>query len=661
MLKNWICIVSLALGGMLFADVKLPCMFSDHAVLSRSKATPVFGWADQGESVEVKLGKVSGKAVAGIDGRWRVNLDLTKLEVGPHTLTVKGKNQLSVKDVVLGEVWLCSGQSNMGFRVENEQTAEEICRQAPNEKIRLFKIPLHGAVEPQKELKNGANWVVVDEKNVRNFSAVGYLFGREIQKSIGGYVGLINNSWGGSALEAWLPLADLEKSGNADLAKWSKNSLEAWKNYDADFKIYFEKYDAWRKQVGRDKPAAEFPPENAVWTKAIYQCGAKLPGNGSIFLRRKFNLSDKTAKKQMHFNFGQPGAILTAFLDGKQVFQSTELQAVGMTSCIKVYKAGELAPGEHELILRFDVPFGEYRLRRPGTLPDVENFVTGWQTCRVDYPKLTQEQLSAFPKRMNSRQDINKTSTLLYNALIYPLKPYALSGVIWYQGCSNAGRPDQYSDGIQAMIRRWREDFESEFPFYYCQLANFQAKQSDPNVVGWGAIRVGQEGALKLPKTGQAILIDCGESGDIHPRDKVTPATRLAAAVLHDVYGKNIPAFSPTCKSVKIEDGQIRVTFDNVYNGLVAKELPATYNVVTLRKKTAPLVRNSPNSQVEGFAVAGEDGKFVWADATIVDKDTVIVKSAQVAKPVKVRYAYQSNPTCNLYNSEGFPAAPFNR
>ncbi|MBR0457872.1 MAG: hypothetical protein IJJ26_01420 [Victivallales bacterium] len=661
MTKNWLLLAPFALGSVLFGDVKLPSMFTDHAVLAKTAATPVFGWAERGESVEVKLGDASGKTTAGADGRWRVNLDLTKQGDGPFTLEVKGKNRLSVKDVVLGQVWLCSGQSNMAFQVSREQTAEEIRKQVPNGVIRRLRLSNVSADEPQTEPPKGTRWMLMDAKTVNGFSAVGYLFGLELQKSLGGYIGLIDNSWGGASLEAWLPKEDLEKAGNADLAKWVDKTSDAWFLYYEKAQEYLVPFQKWCKKTGRDKPAASQPPKDAEWKPFQIKPSGKIPGNGSVFLRQSFTVPQDGANRELELKFAAFGAKTTFFLDGETILRGEEKTAVALDPITIPLKKGQLTPGKHTLLLRLDSPCPDFATRGYGALPFVRDYFKGWEICRVDYPKLTKEQQAAMPKRFAPRPTDKHVPALLYNSLIHSLKPYAISGAIWYQGCSNADRPAQYAFGIQAMIRRWRTDFESDFPFYYCQLANFQSKKDNPNEYGWGAIRAGQEGALKLPKTGQAILIDCGEAGDIHPRDKVTPAKRLAAAVLHDVYGKDIPAHSPVFDSAKVENGQIRVKFKNVYGGLVAKELPATYNVETLKNRTEPLVRNSPKSEVEGFAVAGKDGKFVWADAKIVSKDTVVVKSDKVPNPVKIRYAYQSNPTCNLYNDAGFPAAPFNK
>ena len=277
------------------------------------------------------------------------------------------------------------------------------------------------------------------------------------------------------------------------------------------------------------------------------------------------------------------------------------------------------------------------------------------------YPALTEAQRTARPKRPAVRPAENKTPEMLYNGLIYPLLPYAISGAVWYQGCANSGRPDRYPTAIRAMINQWRHDFGSEFPFYYCQLANYLPKNSDPNNAGWALIRQGQEGALTLPKTGQAILIDIGEAGDIHPLNKLTAAERLSSVALHDTYGfEDMPFSGPRFVSKSVQDGKLLLTFSHTYGGLVAKPLPATYDVAKTRHETKPLVRNSPDSEVEGFAVCGRDGKWVWANAKI-DGDKITVWSDAVKDPVKVRYAFQSNPTCNLYNKAGFPAGPFEK
>ena len=265
-------------------------------------------------------------------------------------------------------------------------------------------------------------------------------------------------------------------------------------------------------------------------------------------------------------------------------------------------------------------------------------------------------------KHLPKREKVKPTR--LYNGMIMPIAPYALSGVIWYQGERNSHNPHDYAALTRAMVTDWRKIFEfPEMPFYWCNLAAYREKNADPNVTSrWEIIREQQTLALDLPFTGQAILTDAGEARNIHPTDKKTPGHRLAAIALANVYGRKIPFAGPTATGVKREGNKLIISFSNIHGGLVAAAVPETYVVDSRAKakiKKAPLKRNSPETQLEGFAICGKDGKFYWAKSAVIVGDTVVVSTPQVAEPVSVRCSWQQNPTCNLYNKAGFPVVPF--
>jgi len=247
----------------------------------------------------------------------------------------------------------------------------------------------------------------------------------------------------------------------------------------------------------------------------------------------------------------------------------------------------------------------------------------------------------------------------LYNARIHPLTTYSIAGVLWYQGESNVSRAYQYRITFQALIKGWREKWKrDDLPFYFCQVSNNYAKLTAPAESAWAELRESQSLALALPNTGQAITIDLGEAGDLHFRDKKTVAHRLFLIAQAKHYGQPVPCFGPVYDSFDIEADKARIKFRNADGGLVAGTLSPTYNVKTLLGETAPLIRNSPQSQLEGFAICGEDHQWRWAVAKI-DGDSVLVWSDKVPKPVAVRYAWADNPTCNLANGAGLPASPF--
>ena len=659
MMKKWMSLALAALPLVLSADVTMNALFGEHAVLARSPKTPIYGKADAGEEVTVEIGGVKGTAKTAENGKWRIDLDLSRCGEGPFEMTVTGKNTVKVPDVMVGEVWLCSGQSNMGFTLNGEERAKELIAASANPKIRLYQMQLHSSLTPEEEPTG--SWRVVAPANVGSFTAVGYLFGKKIQEELKCPVGLINNAWGGSACEAWVTM-DYMKD-NPDLAKWCETTHSTYAAYPKKLEEYLKALDAWQKDCGLEEPPQdELPPADVAWTPNQNIAGWNKFGPAIVWFRKKINIPADFAKKGGRFNFYQHGINATFYLDGKVIGHTTPEGTVrGNYVSSKAFAANELTPGEHEYMVRYWCVYDGFSTSRLSyKLPGGNSQNTEFERAVIPLKQLTEAQLAARPKRIGFIADVNKVPELLYNALIAPLKPFRISGSVWYQGCTNAGRPWQYPAAIQGLIKEWRRDFECDFPFYYCQLANYRGKSADPNDQGWADIRVGQEGALALPKTGQAVLIDCGEAGDIHPLDKITPANRLAAVALAQTYGRKIPYSGPVFKSKAIENGKVRVTFDFTDGGLVAKPLPETYFIAKRGNQTKPLVRNSPNSQVEGFALAGKDGKWFWADAKI-EGDTVVVWSASVPEPVNVRYAYQSNPTCNLYNGAGFPAGGFSK
>lgn len=279
--------------------------------------------------------------------------------------------------------------------------------------------------------------------------------------------------------------------------------------------------------------------------------------------------------------------------------------------------------------------------------------------AEYEFPVLDAKILAAAPQPPAIAPGALSCPSSIFNGMIAPILSYAIRGVIWYQGENNCRRAYQYRTTFPLLISDWRKQWKlGDFPFYFCQLANHLGKKPTPTDSTWAELRDAQSAALKLPNTGQAVTIDVGESSDIHPRNKKDVGERLALIALARDYGKNVPYSGPVFDSLKIEGNKAILTFRYTEGGLIAKPLAATYDVLSRTGQTAPLVRNSPNSPLEGFAICGDDKKWVWADAKI-EGNTVVVTSDKVAAPIAVRYAWADNPTCNLYNGANLPASPF--
>ena len=487
------------------AEVKLPAILSDNMVLQQGARAPVWGTADPGEEVTVTIAGQRWQATADPAGRWSLKLDPMKAG-GPLEMVVAGRNTIRVQNVMVGEVWLCSGQSNMQFTMGNAQNPQQEAAQATYPEIRTFNVELAISTEPKSDCQG--SWIVCSPQVVRReFSAVAYYFGRELHRTLGAPIGLINSSWGGTAIQLWMDRRTLESDPELrPIVARADKSL-------TDF-------------------AGEFLARNA----------------GPI---REWAMTAEKAKAE-----------------GKSV------------------------------------PL-------PPVLPLDPRILT-WDGG----PSL---------------------ATSIYNAMVAPLTPYAIKGVIWYQGEANAWEAYRYRKLLPMMIQGWRRAWgQRDLPFLFVQLANFTPSLPDPRESNWAELREAQLMTLSLPRTGMAVTIDIGEADDIHPRNKQEVGRRLGLAAEAIAYGRDLVYSGPIYQSMAIEGDKIRLRFTQTGGGLITAG------------------RGAP----EGFAIAGDDRRFVWAYAEIAG-DTVLVSSPKVPKPVAVRYAWADNPVCNLYNREGLPASPF--
>ena len=663
MKKILLSLAVLCAAASLRADIVLPALFSDHAVLQKSNNVPVWGKASPGEPVKVTLDKVSASAVAGADGKWKVALDLSSLGPGPFELVVQGKNSLTVKDVLVGEVWLCGGQSNMEWPLRaSKGAAEEIARSA-NPLLRQFKVDRAPSPVLLDEAKG--KWVVATEASTPDFSAAGYFFGKALQNELKVPVGLLNDSMGGTVIETWMSAealaADPELKAGAEKAR---NDRQA-------FDEYAEKYRAWQKQFDRlDRPTAN--PEaftgadvdTADW-KPVTMPGlfsaAGLPDAGAVWIRRKFPVPSKPdifVNKGIDLYLGNVRDSNTVFWNGRKIGES-DITAVDHRYGIRFNFVIE---GENVLAARIFNPATGAGIE-PGNPRFQGNhfMLAGEWLAKAEFalPPLDDAAKQALPPRPAVPIEPQNVASYLFNGMINPVIPYAIQGAIWYQGEGNWQRGFQYRTAFPSLIKDWRAKWgRGDFPFYFCQIANLGVHSLKPEESPFAEVREAQSMTLSLRKTGQAVLIDIGEEGNIHPADKQSVGDRLARIALADTYGKSIAFSGPVYDSMAAEGNKVRLRFKHAEGGLVAKPLPEAYQPLSTDPKTVPLVRNSPGGELEGFTVCGLDHKWSWATAKI-DGDAVVVWSDAVPEPVAVRYAWAQNPFCNLYNAAGLPASPF--
>jgi sialate O-acetylesterase len=628
------------------ADVVLPPLFSEHAVLERAEKVPVFGRASPQEKVVVTLGGVRAEAVAGADGQWRATLDLRKIDKGPFDLVVQGHNRLTIADVVVGEVWICGGQSNMALEVSKASGAIEEIAGSANRWLRQY---------------DNGSWIVAGPATAGDFKAVGYYFGKELQHKLDAPVGLPIVLQPATAIELWISPEGMDR--DKDL-KAGKERVEEMSRV---FASYGPRYIEWQAKYARQDrrpPAADAftaPQATTADWKHIDLPGsfakADLPASGATWIRRQVMVPAAMANKNLLLELGNLHDFSTVYWNGAKVGESRSggpsdthnavVPAAGVkagtaTLAVRIFSAADkagIAPGSNWFRVGESIPLaGPWLAKNEFALPP-----------------LTEQAKAACPPAPEQPFP----SGMFFDYAVRSKIPYAIAGVIWYQGESNVERAWQYRTAFPLMIRDWREHWgQGDFPFYWCQLPNIMPHKKTPSESQWAELREAQTKTLAVPNTAEAVLIDVGEEEDIHPRNKRIVGERLARIALAETYGRKIVPVGPMFESSAVEGDKIRIHFQPSDSHLVAHEIPATYQPSSSFPRILPLLRNSPHSQLEGFAICGADRKWHWAEARI-DGPDVLVWSADVPHPTAVRYAWADNPIVNLYNEANLPAAPF--
>lgn len=621
------------------AEVRLPKIFSSHAVLQRDMPIPVWGWAEKGEKITVIFNQRQQKVTADKNGKWRVIFPAMPAG-GAYTLSVKGANQITLTDIWIGEVWICSGQSNMEWTVKDVKNADLEIQNANFPKIRHFKVGKAGSITPQEEVESGS-WEICNPQTISEFTAVGYFFAHQLLQDLNVPIGLINTSWGGTCAETWTSAESLQI--HEDYKHLIPSSKMDWAGY---LKKENEKV-AFVQQI-IDKEGFPSTSEESLFYKVDLEDKhwrtTKLPDrddqnlftvlNGTIWYRKQINLPTNFSTKDVLIS-------LCEVLDQEVVYiNDTNIEKVWSEYPNKVYQVPDdvLHTGVNTIAIRLTDWWSE-----GGFLGEEQNFHLRNNTQTISLAgdwkyKIVNKTFLIPPP------DPNRFPSVLFNAMIYPLIPYAIKGAIWYQGESNVEWAAQYKELFPMMISDWRKQWakynasQSDFPFLFVQLANYGEQIEQSNNSNWAELREAQSYTLNLPHTGMAVTIDIGEAKDIHPRNKQDVGKRLAMNALKNVYHKNIVGESPIYESMQINGNKVVISFKNKGSGLIAKD---------------------KHGYLKNFAVAGADKKFYWAKAWI-ENDKVVVFSEQVPLPIAVRYAWDNCPSeANLYNKEGFPASPF--
>ncbi len=608
----------LLLSFSAFSDVKLPALVSNGMVLQRDIPVKIWGWANAGEKVTVTFKGKKLRAITGASGNWSTTLPATPAG-GPYEIQV---NEIRLKDVLFGDVWLCSGQSNMVINMERvkEKYPADIAS-ANNPQIRNFFIPTAISKVDVKQDLPASSWLPVTPENVLLMGAVSYFFARDLYAKYQVPIGIINSSVGGTPIESWIseeglkefpayvkdtskvvaPAAPAKKSADRGLAeKWANPAYQpkGWKRYAIP--------GFWEDQGLRDL-------------------------NGVVWFRREIEIPSSLAGLPAKLFMGRIVDADQVFVNGEQVGNVTYQYPPRRYTV----KKDLLKAGKNLVVIRVTNTAG-----KGGFVPDKRyEMIVGDRSIDLqgDWEYKVGE---VFPPVTEKPAPSNFTPTALYNAMIAPFIDYSLKGIVWYQGETNVWKPDVYASLLPALAKDWRTKFKQpELPFLYVQLPGFQDRTMLPAESNMAVLREGQLKSLSIPRSAMAVTLDLGEWNDIHPLTKKPIGERLALAARKIAYGENLVSSGPIYESNAIEGNRIRIHFRETGSGLA--------------------INKTDEDELTYFAIAGKDKKFVWAKA-IIERNTVVVWSDEILEPMYVRYGWADNPEgANLINVEGLPASPF--
>jgi sialate O-acetylesterase len=623
------------------AGLRAARIFADGMMVQRDAAIPVWGWAASRTSVTVSLAGMTRAATADQAGAWRVTFP-AKPAGGPYAMSITGAGggRIDIRDILVGDIWVASGQSNMEWSVSVSNNAAAEIASARDSSIREFAIPHSYSDTPESDVVGG-RWAPADPQHVGSFSAVAYFFARELRKSVDVPIGIIHTSWGGANIETWMSRRALGMSDSA------------WQDVVARGKAYTDSVrEALRAKLGAlpmvdsglvngqamwADPALPDDAWRTIQTPGLWEAAGYDAMDGVGWYRTSFTLTPDEARQPVRLSLGPIDDSDITWVNGVEVGRTEQRYAEPRLYTIP---ASALKAGPNVIAVRVDDTGGGGGIYGSPSALFVD--VAGVRRPLAGAWRFRVGAVSFQP----DGQRINKVPTILYNRMLHPLLDVPIKGVLWYQGESNANNMQQATDYrtlfaglITSWRREWRGTNGRSFPFLWVQLPNFGHVDSvPPPTAGWATLRESQAAALALPNTGQVVAIDLGGAEELHPRNKQDVGARLALKAREVAYGQRVVSSGPTYRRHTVRDGRVVIELGNLGRGLVSR---------------------TTGDAITGFAIAGSDRRFVWASARI-EGDRVVVWSDRVTAPVAVRYLWTNSPTTPvLYNRDGLPAAPF--
>jgi len=630
-MKKSVFISLLFMGFSTRAQVVLSSIFGDNMVLQRNVLIPVWGQASANEKIEIRFNKQVKSTRADKNGKWILRLD-KETEGGPYELIVKAKNTIHLKNILVGEVWICSGQSNMEWTVAQSDNAKKEIATANNSLIRHIKIPKDINSLPQENFK-ASPWQICDSTTVGGFTGAGYFFAKNLFDELKIPIGLINSSWGGTNIETWISreafqdsdeykemIATMPKVDLDSLSKLRVNSILKRVEDLQGSKIASKNINSF-KELSFDDASWPELNEPQVWEQ---QRLGKF--DGVVWLRKTIFLTANNIKEKVILELSKIDDDDITFFNGVKVGSTNQWDFP------RKYEIpnGIVKEGKNVISVRVVDNGGD-----GGIYGNSENLKLTLGDSIIPLSGKWKFQVESIKSEVNE----NEYPSLTYNAMLNPLIPFAFKGVLWYQGESNATRAYQYKKAFPLLINDWRKKWnQGDFPFYFVQLATFNTTGNSNEGCGWAELREAQSKTLQLPNTGMIVTTDIGNPSDIHPTNKQEVGRRLAAVALNNLYKIPKVCSGPSYKSMEINGKQIYVTFDNLGSGLF-----------------------TPNKHgyINGFEIAGKNKVFYLAKAYIKDKK-IVIYNENVENPIAVRFGWIGNASDNnLFNKEGFPAVPF--